>query len=97
MLTKFQTGLSRFSGWLWRPTREADAHRREVQLKHGWPPVPATGSNGPGVALAGIAIATGLAVAGLAVGIGMSDPQAWVAAYQDLIAFVDARNALAAR
>ena len=97
MLGKLRRGLPQFWTWLWRPTQEAAAHKRAMDLQHGWPPVPATGSNGPGVALAGIAIATGLTIAGVAVGIGISDPQAWVAAYQDLTAFVDACNALAAR
>ena len=97
MIAKFRRGFSQSWAWLWRPTMEQAAHQRAMELKHGWRPVPATGSNGPGLALAGIAIATGLAVAGLAVGIGMSDPQAWVAAYQELTSFVDARNALAAR
>lgn len=89
---------------IWKKAGEAlaasKAHRREVELKHGWPPPSRNtyhDSNGFGIAVAGIALAFAITVVGLAVAVGMASPQEWVAAYLELKEVLATRDLLTAR
>lgn len=76
------------------------AHRREMELKHGWPPPERNtyhDSNGFGIAVAGSALALAIMVVGLAAAIGMASPQEWVAAYLELQEVLATRDLLTAR
>lgn len=73
--------------------KEAEAaHRREMELRHGWPPYngPASVSEschsggGMGIALGGLFIAVAIVVVGLAVAVSLGDPEEWVRAYWQL-------------
>ena len=78
----------------------AKAHRREVELKHGWPPPSRNtyhDSNGFGIAVAGVALAFAITVVGLAVAVGMASPQEWVAAYLEIKEVLATRDLLTAR
>lgn len=92
------TGLATWWRNACRSHQKNLAHRRAVELKHGWEPARTFhDSNGFGIGVAGIALATAITVTGLAIAIGLASPQEWVAAYLELKEGLETRNLMAGR
>ena len=76
-----------------RARKDAEAaHRREMELRHGWRPYQGPtsvstsyhGGGSVGIALGGLFVAVAIVVVGVAVAVSLGDPEEWVRAYWQL-------------
>ena len=90
-----ERAAARQEAFLEREKVEAE-HRREMELRHGWPPAPPAGnsasvmgcgsarSNGGGIAMAALFLSVAVVAVGLLWALVSGEPREWVAAYMEL-------------
>lgn len=80
-------------------------HRREMELKHGWPPagggvssVSVVGcgqsrGNGGGIAMAALFLSVAMVAVGLIMAVALGEPREWVVAYLELRSYLQTEDA----
>lgn len=85
--------------------RAALEHRRQMELKHGWPPAGAGVStvsvvgcgqsrgNGGGIAMAALFLSVAMVAVGLIMAVALGEPREWVVAYLELRSYLQTEDA----